>query len=71
MDWLRLLTAIITFGVIVWTIGALVSLVIRFGQSGHGAAVAIVVSLLVVSVLLIGIVGAKGPEWLANPNHYW
>lgn len=71
MDWTRLLTIVVSFGIIVWTIGALVSLVMRFGQSGHGAAVAVVAGLLLASLVVVGMIGAKGPDWLANPPHYW
>lgn len=71
MDWTRLLAASVTIGLILWTIGALVTLVMRFGQSGHGAAVVVVVGLLLVSLIIAGIVGAKGPIWLANPPNYW
>lgn len=71
MDWTKPVVLVVTFGVVVWAIGALVSLFMRFGANGRPTATAAVFGLLVASLGVAVVVGAKGPAWLSNPRHYW
>lgn len=71
MHWTKPGVFLLAIGLVVWAIGALVSLVVRFGDGGNGTAILIVVALLVASLVVMLSLGAKGPAWLRNPRHYW
>lgn len=59
-------------GIVVWTIGAVVSFLTNGLLSGQYTTAAIVTTLLVVvATVAAAAVGAKNKRWLANPSSYW
>lgn len=71
MGWTKLLAALATVGIVVWVVGALVSLVVGLGDGARATATAVVIGILLAALVAMTVVGAKGPRWLENPRHYW
>lgn len=72
MRWSKLLVWLIAAGIVVWAIGAAVSLLTNDLLAGPNAAAA-VVTLLVVAVAIVGtaVRGARSRRWVTNPRSYW
>lgn len=72
MRWLKPLVWLIAAGIVVWAIGAAVSLLTNDLLSGPHATAAIV-TLAVVAVVVVGtaVTGARSKRWISNPPSYW
>ncbi|PSP58855.1 hypothetical protein BRC72_03295 [Halobacteriales archaeon QH_7_66_36] len=70
MDAARPLVGLLGVGVVVFCVGALVSLVGNTLLGSFGTAAGVVVLLVTGSLLAAIAVGARGREWLRNPG-YW
>lgn len=70
MEWTRPLAAIVSIGVLVWTLGAAYylydGLVV---QANRRALVALAVVAVAVAAAIL--VGRRSRRWTDNPDHYW
>ena len=66
----RLLVGLLGAGVVVFCVGALVSLAGNTLLGSFGTAAGVVVLLVTGSLVVAIAVGARGREWLRNPG-YW
>lgn len=71
MHWTRPLVAAVTLGLVVWAIGALVSLAIGPLSGEYATESIATMALVAVAVVATAVVGARSREWLANPRSYW
>lgn len=73
MDWKRPLVVLVAFGIIVWAVGAAVTLLTHTVAEDSGVVMPAVVTLFVVGVA-VGVmvaVGRRSARWITNPPSYW
>lgn len=70
MAWTRPLAALISFGIVVWTVGTAYVLLRGLVVPVDRAAI---VALALVAAAVAGaiLVGRRSRRWTENPEHYW
>lgn len=72
MRWSTVVGALAVLAVGVWSVGAIVSLVITALSGEYQLPSAVVLAIVGVSVLAVAVIGAKGPRWVYNSEgFYW
>lgn len=72
MKWSKAVGALAVLAVGVWTVGAIVSLVVTGLSGQYQTPSAAVVAIVGIAVLGTAAVGARSRRWLANADgHYW
>lgn len=72
MEWTRLLSLALVVGIVALVAGSALELVrTTLGAADTVTASAATLGLVGLLILLTILVGARGPRWLRNPDHYW